>query len=120
MTSCKSWLRSRGSRARAFRPSPVEARTLIRASRQEKYPDFEVSAVVKTDYSVLHGPAWAIINWLLIDGMKRNSHGDIGEELRKSTVSAIETEGSAECFDLVTGEGRGGLGFPGLLPPKCG
>ena len=67
--------------------------------------------MVKSDYSVLHGPAWANINWLLIDGLKRNSHGDVVEELRKSTVSAIETEGSAECFDLVTGEGRGGLRF---------
>jgi len=57
------------------------------------------------------GPAWAIINWLLIDGLKRNGHADEAEELRKSTVTAIETEGFAEYFDPVTGEGCGGLGF---------
>ncbi|MBY3343278.1 MGH1-like glycoside hydrolase domain-containing protein [Rhizobium laguerreae] len=57
------------------------------------------------------GPAWAIINWLLIDGLKRNGHADVAEELRKSTIAAIETEGFAEYFDPVTGEGCGGLGF---------
>lgn len=57
------------------------------------------------------GPSWAIINWLLIDGLERNGHPDAAEELRKSTVKAIETEGFAEYFDPVTGKGCGGLGF---------
>ncbi|CDZ58781.1 MGH1-like glycoside hydrolase domain-containing protein [Neorhizobium galegae] len=57
------------------------------------------------------GPAWAIINWLLIDGFKRNGHPEAAEELRISTVAAIEAEGFAEYFDPVTGEGCGGLGF---------
>ncbi|UWU31462.1 trehalase family glycosidase (plasmid) [Rhizobium sp. WSM1274] len=57
------------------------------------------------------GPAWAIINWLLIDGLKRNGHADVAEELRQSTIAAIETEGFAEYFDPVTGQGCGGLGF---------
>ncbi|KKX33193.1 neutral trehalase [Rhizobium sp. LC145] len=57
------------------------------------------------------GPAWAIINWLLIDGLKRNGQTDLAEELRKSTIDAIETEGFAEYFDPTTGEGCGGLGF---------
>ncbi|MDR6817745.1 neutral trehalase [Neorhizobium sp. 2083] len=57
------------------------------------------------------GPSWAIINWLLIDGLKRNGHPEAAEELRKSTVTAIEREGFAEYFDPLTGEGCGGLGF---------
>ncbi|WEX89181.1 trehalase family glycosidase [Sinorhizobium garamanticum] len=57
------------------------------------------------------GPAWAIINWLLIDGLRRNGRPEAAEELRKSTIMAIETEGFAEYFDPVTGEGCGGLGF---------
>ncbi|SCB62316.1 Trehalase [Rhizobium aethiopicum] len=57
------------------------------------------------------GPAWAIINWLLIDGLKRNGHADSAEELRKSTIAAIEAEGFAEYFNPVTGEGCGGHGF---------
>ncbi|TCU31225.1 trehalase [Rhizobium azibense] len=57
------------------------------------------------------GPAWAIINWLLIKGLYRNGHAGLAEELRQSTISAIETEGFAEYFDPTTGEGCGGLGF---------
>ncbi|WFU90174.1 trehalase family glycosidase (plasmid) [Rhizobium sp. CC1099] len=57
------------------------------------------------------GPAWAIINWLLINGLHRNGHAGFAEELRQSTISAIETEGFAEYFDPKTGEGCGGLGF---------
>ncbi len=57
------------------------------------------------------GPAWAIINWLLIDGLRRNGYRDAAQDLRLSTLKAIETEGFAEYFDPVTGEGCGGLGF---------
>jgi glycogen debranching enzyme len=57
------------------------------------------------------GPAWAVINWLLIDGLKRNRNTDAADDLRRSTIAAIESEGFAEYFDPVTGERCGGLGF---------
>jgi hypothetical protein len=57
------------------------------------------------------GPAWAIINWLLIDGLNRNGLTEMAAELRRSTVNAIETVGFAEYFDPITGEGCGGLDF---------
>jgi hypothetical protein len=57
------------------------------------------------------GPSWAIINWLLIDGLARNGQTDMADALRSGTVDAIETEGFAEYFDPVTGEGCGGFGF---------
>lgn len=57
------------------------------------------------------GPVWAIINWLLIDGLNRNGQAEMAETLRLSTTDAIETEGFAEYFDPTTGEGCGGLGF---------
>lgn len=57
------------------------------------------------------GPAWAIINWLLVDGLVRNGRADAAAALRQSTIAAIEREGFAEYFDPVTGEGCGGLGF---------
>lgn len=57
------------------------------------------------------GPAWAIINWLLIDGLNRNGQTGMADALRLSTINAIETEGFAEYFDPTTGEGCGGLGF---------
>ncbi len=57
------------------------------------------------------GPAWAIINWLLIDGLRRNGRFDEAEALRQSTTTAIEARGFAEYFDPLTGEGCGGGGF---------
>ncbi|MGV1908293.1 MGH1-like glycoside hydrolase domain-containing protein [Agrobacterium cavarae] len=57
------------------------------------------------------GPSWAIINWLLIDGLKRNGLADMADDLRRSTVRAIEANGFAEYFDPLTGEGCGGLDF---------
>ncbi|MCJ8521418.1 hypothetical protein ABID21_004505 [Pseudorhizobium tarimense] len=57
------------------------------------------------------GPAWAVINWLLIDGLIRNGQPDMAQSLRASTIGAIESEGFAEYFDPTTGEGCGGLGF---------
>ncbi|MEZ2128734.1 MULTISPECIES: neutral trehalase [unclassified Sinorhizobium] len=57
------------------------------------------------------GPAWAIINWLLIDGLQRNGQKAFAEELRRSTINAIEADGFAEYYDPQTGEGCGGLGF---------
>ena len=57
------------------------------------------------------GPVWAVINWLLIDGLLRNGRPDMAEELRQVTVKAIEKYGFAEYFDPLTGEGCGGLGF---------
>lgn len=57
------------------------------------------------------GPSWAIINWLLIEGLQRNAQPALAETLRQSTIEAIETQGFAEYFDPTTGEGCGGLGF---------
>ena len=57
------------------------------------------------------GPVWAVINWLLIDGLERNGMNDTAALLRERTVAAVEKEGFAEYFDPVTGEGCGGLGF---------
>jgi hypothetical protein len=57
------------------------------------------------------GPAWAIINWLLIEGLLRNGQAAFAEQLRQSTLTAIEDQGFAEYFDPQTGEGCGGLGF---------
>ncbi|WP_454852585.1 MGH1-like glycoside hydrolase domain-containing protein [Rhizobium binxianense] len=57
------------------------------------------------------GPAWAIINWLLIEGLLRNGQPAFADQLRRSTLTAIEGQGFAEYFDPQTGEGCGGLGF---------
>jgi len=57
------------------------------------------------------GPAWPIINWMLIDGCRRNGLDDLADRLRRSILSAIERSGFVEYFDPTTGEGCGGDRF---------
>ncbi|MFJ7356393.1 MGH1-like glycoside hydrolase domain-containing protein [Phyllobacterium sp. NPDC097923] len=73
-------------------------------STQPSYSGFEAKRYWR-------GPVWAVINWLLIDGLQRNGKDTMAEKLRLSTVRAIEANGFAEYFDPLTGEGCGGLGF---------
>jgi glycogen debranching enzyme len=57
------------------------------------------------------GPVWAIMNWLLILGLRRNRLPELAERLRGGTLDAIERAGFAEHFDPLTGEGGGGSSF---------
>ncbi|KAK3373021.1 glycogen debranching enzyme [Lasiosphaeria ovina] len=58
------------------------------------------------------GPVWAVINWLLVDGLRRNAHAVFADQLREATLAVIETTaGFAEYFDPDTGEGCGGEDF---------
>ena len=67
-------------------------------------PDFEPKRYWR-------GPVWAIINWLLILGLRRNACLDLAERLRADTLAAIERVGFAENFDPLTGEGGGAGSF---------
>jgi hypothetical protein len=55
------------------------------------------------------GPSWAVMNWLLIEGLERNGLDDLAKRLRDDTLTAIARAGFAEYFDPQTGEGCGGL-----------
>lgn len=57
------------------------------------------------------GPTWAIMNWLLIDGLERNGMTDLARRLRTTTIAAISATDAAEYFDPITGEGCGGIAF---------
>jgi glycogen debranching enzyme len=67
-------------------------------------PDFEAKRYWR-------GPVWAIVNWLLILGLRRNRQPKLAERLRQGTLAAIERAGFAENFDPLTGEGGGGSSF---------
>ena len=57
------------------------------------------------------GPVWGIVNWMLIDGLRRNDMREFADRLRMSTLEAITRSGFVEYFDPVTGEGCGGGRF---------
>ncbi|HEV2566198.1 MAG TPA: trehalase family glycosidase [Microvirga sp.] len=57
------------------------------------------------------GPVWAVVNWLICDGLRRNGSAELARRIEQTTVRAIETAGFCEYFDPTTGEGLGGDTF---------
>jgi len=57
------------------------------------------------------GPVWAVINWLICDGLRLNGCDDLARQIEQGTVRAIESVGFCEYFDPTTGEGLGGDTF---------
>ncbi|RDI62016.1 hypothetical protein DES45_101279 [Microvirga subterranea] len=57
------------------------------------------------------GPVWAVVNWLIADGLRLNGAEDLARRIEQGTVGAIERAGFCEYFDPTTGEGLGGDAF---------
>lgn len=57
------------------------------------------------------GPVWAVINWLIADGLRFNNVEKKARELEQQTVHAMEKNGFCEYFDPTTGAGLGGDQF---------
>jgi mannosylglycerate hydrolase len=57
------------------------------------------------------GPVWAVVNWLIADGLRMNDAQDLARRIEGTTVQAIEKAGFCEYFDPTTGEGLGGDTF---------
>ncbi|WP_114943535.1 MGH1-like glycoside hydrolase domain-containing protein [Microvirga calopogonii] len=57
------------------------------------------------------GPVWAVVNWLICDGLRLNGSEDLARRIERTTVQAIEGAGFCEYFDPTTGEGLGGDTF---------
>lgn len=57
------------------------------------------------------GPVWAILNWMIADGLQQYARPDLAERLRQDTLSLVQKSGFAEYFDPHTGEGLGGGHF---------
>lgn len=57
------------------------------------------------------GPVWAIVNWLLGEGLARYGFTDLSERLRRSTLQLINRSGFQEYYDPLSGDGLGGRCF---------
>lgn len=57
------------------------------------------------------GPVWAIVNWLLADGLARAGEAAFAGRLRRDTLDLIERHGFCEYFDPTDGSGLGGGTF---------
>ncbi|WP_207801758.1 MGH1-like glycoside hydrolase domain-containing protein [Phenylobacterium hankyongense] len=54
------------------------------------------------------GPVWAIVNWMIGDGLARHGVDDLAQRLRDDTRRLMEQAGFCEYYDPLTGEGLGG------------
>lgn len=57
------------------------------------------------------GPVWAVINWLIIEGLIHNQLFELASKIKRDTGATIERTGFWEYFDPTTGEGLGGKSF---------
>jgi len=57
------------------------------------------------------GPVWAVVNWMIAEGLAEAGEGILAEELRADTTSLIADSGFSEYFDPTSGEGIGGGTF---------
>lgn len=57
------------------------------------------------------GPVWLIVNWMLIDGLRRNGRADLAGRIRHDSLALVERMGFAEYFNPLTGDPLGGSEF---------
>jgi mannosylglycerate hydrolase len=57
------------------------------------------------------GPVWIIMNWFLIEGLRRYGYDDLAEVIRQDTLGLIETAGFREYYDPRDGSGCGSVDF---------
>lgn len=57
------------------------------------------------------GPVWAVVNWLIAEGLRRHGETELATQVRADTRAAIEGAGFCEYFDPLSRAGLGGDGF---------
>jgi hypothetical protein len=57
------------------------------------------------------GPVWIIINWMVIEGLKRYGFTDLAETIRLHSLELLSKHGFVEYYDPRDGTGAGAVGF---------
>ncbi|MBK9081457.1 MAG: neutral trehalase [Rhizobiales bacterium] len=57
------------------------------------------------------GPVWAVVNWMIAEGLARRGQAALAGRLRRSTLASISERGFGEYFDPTTGQALGGRSF---------
>jgi len=74
-------------------------------------PSFDPSHELFDSIRYWRGPVWAIINWMIADGLAQNDHDALAERVRRDTETLISTAGFYEYFCPLTAKGGGGDSF---------
>ncbi len=70
-------------------------------------PSVPVNSPWFSPFGYWQGPTWININWLIIDGLKRNGFDDHAEALKESTLELLQKSGLHEYFNPLTGDPAG-------------
>jgi glycogen debranching enzyme len=57
------------------------------------------------------GPVWIIMNWFIIEGLRRYGYEDLAEIIRQDTLGLIASAGFREYYDARDGSGCGSTDF---------
>jgi glycogen debranching enzyme len=57
------------------------------------------------------GPVWIIMNWFILEGLRRYGYADLAETIRQDTLDLIETSGFREYYDARDSSGCGSTDF---------
>jgi glycogen debranching enzyme len=104
-------------------PSPEQARRLVEehllnpaeyeAGGEVRY---RVTTTARTEQAweprrYWRGPVWVILNWFIIEGLRRYQYDDLAELIRQDTLALIEGSGFREYYDPRDGSGCGSTDF---------
>ncbi|MEO8355261.1 MAG: trehalase family glycosidase [Chloroflexota bacterium] len=57
------------------------------------------------------GPVWVIMNWFIMEGLRRYGYDELAEAIRRDTLGLIEISGFREYYDARDGSGCGSTEF---------
>lgn len=57
------------------------------------------------------GPVWAVMNWMIAEGLEASGQPELAARVRADTVALIDAAGPMEYFDPTDGKGAGGVAF---------
>jgi Trehalase len=57
------------------------------------------------------GPVWAPVNWMIAEGVAAYGYADLAARAHSDLRALVEGAGFRECFDPLTGEGLGAMGY---------
>ncbi len=83
----------------------------FRASASFGVPSYDPRSPLFDHVRYWRGPVWAIVNWMIAQGVREAGRPDLAEAVRTDTARLIRTSGFAEYFSPVDGQGCGGGTF---------
>jgi glycogen debranching enzyme len=104
-------------------PSKEQARRLVEdhlLNRAEYAPNEKILHQVTTTAQTeptwearryWRGPVWVIMNWLILEGLKRYGYDDVADMIQQDTLGLIEKSGFREYYDPRDGSGCGSTDF---------